>query len=300
MNKLNFYDIVNLTRKNREQKQILLKMNRDKGRKAMVGNAENKKRMEGWNITSPEEEGLHKCVQPGIQDCKAAYAYRLNLKEKSSYILESGELEMNPVLLKGKAKISCSAFEDELNKLDSFYIPGGMTVEIEALENCIFYIGAAVCEGYGKAFLRKFDKDLPLGEIHQIHGEGVGQREVFFTINPEVEASRLLCGLTWGGNGAWTSWPPHQHEKDLEEVYCYFDMDVPKFGFHISYLKSGEVEDAIAHTIRSGSMILAPLGYHPTVASPGTQNTYFWILAAHSHSSRRYDLAVLDPVYQNT
>jgi 5-deoxy-glucuronate isomerase len=47
-------------------------------------------------------------------------------------------------------------------------------------------------------------------------------------------------------------------------------------------------------------MILAPVGYHPTVAAPGTQNTYLWVLASHSHASRRYDLAVLDPEYANT
>lgn len=257
-------------------------------------------RMEEWNITSEDAEGLHQCIQPGLQDCKAVHIYRLNLNKGSSYLLESGELEMNCVLLKGLAEITSSEFKEKMVKLDSFYIPGGMTVTIKALEECIFYIGGAVCEGYGKAFFRKFDQNLPLGEIHQIHGQGAGQREVFFTLNPEVEASRLLCGLTWGGNGAWTSWPPHQHEKDLEEAYCYFDMDAPKFGFHISYLKSGEVENLTAHVVRSGSMVLAPVGYHPTVAAPGTQNTYFWVLAAHSHSSRRYDLAVQDPVYENT
>ena len=266
----------------------------------MTGNLENKKRMEGWDVTSPESEGLHKCIQPGIQDCKAVSIYRVNLNAGSVFELESGELEMNPVLIKGKAAVSCIAFQEEMEPLDSFYITGKMTVKIQAEEECIFYIGAATCEGYGKPFFRKFQKDLPLGEIHQIHGQGVGQREVFFTLNPEVEASRLLCGLTWGGNGAWTSWPLHQHEKDLEEVYCYFDMDAPHFGFHVSYLKSGGVEDIVAHTVRSGSMVLAPAGYHPTVASPGTRNTYFWVLAAFSHSSRRYDLAVLDPVYENT
>ena len=208
----------------------------------MTGNLENKKRMEGWDVTSPESEGLHKCIQPGIQDCKAVSIYRLNLNAGSVFELESGELEMNPVLIKGKAAVSCTAFQEEMEPLDSFYITGKMTVKIQAEEECIFYIGAATCEGYGKPFFRKFQKDLPLGEIHQIHGHGVGQREVFFTLNPEVEASRLLCGLTWGGNGAWTSWPPHQHEKDLEEVYCYFDMDAPHFGFHVSYLKSGGVE----------------------------------------------------------
>lgn len=265
----------------------------------MNQNKENRERMEAWNIISPVSEGFHACIQPGTQDCKTAHIYRLNLKKGAIYKLESGRLEMNPVLLKGVANINIGESEEKMGKLDSFYITGGMDARIEALEDCIFYIGSAVCEGYGKSFFRKFDRNLPLGAIHQIHGHGSGQREVFFTLNPEADASRLLCGLTWGGDGAWTSWPPHQHERDLEEVYCYFDMDAPGFGFHVSYLKSGEVEDIVTHVVRSGNMVLAPAGYHPTVASPGTRNTYFWVLAAHSHASRRYDLAVPDPVYAN-
>ena len=115
----------------------------------MIGNIENKKRMEGWDITSPETEGFHKCIVPGVQDCKVAHIYRLNLNRGSSYVLESGELEMNPVLLKGAAKITCDQFDDTIAKLDSFYIIGGMSVKIQALEDCIFYIGAAVCEMLG-------------------------------------------------------------------------------------------------------------------------------------------------------
>ena len=89
----------------------------------------------------------------------------------------------------------------------------------------------------------------------------------------------------------WILWV---HEKDLEEVYCYFDMPLPKFGFHISYLKSGEVEDIVTHTVHSGTMVQAPCGYHPTVASPGSRNAYLWVLAAFRPESRRYDLAIND------
>ena len=50
--------------------------------------------------------------------------------------------------------------------------------------------------------------------------------------------------------------------------------------------------------VRDGVMVLAPRGYHPTVSTPGARNHYFWALAAFSHASRRYDLAVNDPVYE--
>ena len=250
-------------------------------------NLENKARMETWSVQSPEEPGFHAVITPDKSECREEYIYRLNLPKGESYTLSSGKLELHPVLIEGAAKLSGHAVLNEtMKQFDAFYIPGGDSVTITALEDCIFYIAGAVYEGIGHAFFRSFDLSQPVGDIHQIHGEGIGQREVMMTLSDKDEASRLICGLTWGGEGAWTSWPPHQHEKDLEEVYCYFGMPLPHFGFHISYLKSGEVEDIVTHTVHSGTMVEAPVGYHPTVASPGTRNSYLWVLAAHSHSSR--------------
>lgn len=256
----------------------------------------NHKMMQTWAVQSPEEPGFHPVITPESSQCQHARIYRLNLLAGDSYTLHSGELEMNPVLVCGQARLSGHPdFPEEMHKLDSFYLSGNDAVEITALENCIFYIAAACYEGVGTSFFRAFDLSLPVGQIHQIHGVGVGQREVFMTLSDGDPASRLICGLTWGGGGSWTSWPPHQHEQDLEEVYCYFDMPLPHFGLHLSYLTSGSVEEIVAHPVHSGTMVQAPQGYHPTVASPGTQNTYFWVLAALRHSSRSYQLAVLDP-----
>lgn len=265
----------------------------------MISGDITKKRMEDWKFISTEEEGFHEIISPQKADCEQVYIYRLNLLAGNTYVLKTEEKEMNIACVKGQAKIACKAFEEACNKLDSFYLTKEMEVTIQAIEDSIFYIGAAIDEGYGMPFFRRFDASLPIGEVHQIHGEGVGQREVFMTANPEVATSRILAGLTWSANGAWTSWPPHQHEKDLEEVYCYFDMDAPHFGLHLSYVEAGDTHSIVAHTVNSGTMILAPRGYHPTVSSPGTKNAYFWVLVAHSHKSRRYDLAVLDPKRAN-
>ncbi|MEG0310469.1 MAG: 5-deoxy-glucuronate isomerase [Eubacterium sp.] len=253
--------------------------------------------IEKWHIKSSDEPGMHHVIKPLEQDCQTVNIFRLNLEAGSSYALASGIFEMNPVLIKGKAVISGVALEASLDKFDSFYIPGKSDVQITAKEDAVFYIGAANCDGVGKPFVRKYDSELPLGEIHQFHGEGSGKREVFFTLNPEVPASRLICGLTWGADGNWTSWPPHQHENDLEEVYCYFDMEAPKYGLHISYLNGQSIDDAVIHIVQSSSMVLAPKGYHPTVATPDTQNTYLWVLASFSSEQRRYDLAKTDPKF---
>lgn len=125
--------------------------------------------------------------------------------------------------------------------------------------------------------------------------EGSGRREVMFTLAPQDKASRLICGITWSADGAWTSWPPHQHEKDLEEAYCYFDIE--SYGLHFSYLTSENFSNAVCHIVENGSVVVAPVGYHPTCAIPGSKNIYFWVLAAMNQESRRYDLAKNDPEF---
>lgn len=205
-----------------------------------------KERMEGWKFDSSCEEGFHEIIAPGKADCEQEYIYRLNLSAGKSFDLETGKLEMDAVCIKGAADFSWDGYAGTCDKLDSFYVVSNMKVRITAKEDCIFYITGAVDEGYGKPFFRKCDLTMPIGEIHQIHGSGVSQREVFMTIDPGTASSRLLVGLTWGGNGAWTSWPPHEHEKDLEEVYCYFDMDDPHFGLHLSYVEPGDTHGVVA------------------------------------------------------
>ena len=113
------------------------------------------------------------------------------------------------------------------------------------------------------------------------------------TISQEDPGSRLICGITEGEPGQWTSWPPHQHSNDLEEIYCYFDIPHPKFALHLSSRKAGEVEEV--YPVSSGDFVIVPEGYHPTVGMPGVKSCYFWIMAAFSEKSRRYDLAVNDP-----
>jgi 5-deoxy-glucuronate isomerase len=253
--------------------------------------------MLNWNIVSPEEEGFHEVVTLQSDGCRVLQFFRLNLRAGAKYRLQSAELEMNAVLVKGSARFRAEKLSGQMDKLDSLYLPAGPGVELEAGADSIFYIPAAPYEGIGAEFFRKYQGGLPVGEIHQVHGHGASSREVFFTINPEIPASRLICGYAFGGEGSWTSWPPHEHGEHLEEVYCYFDMPAPRMGVHFSYLEPGKILAGAAHVVRNGHVVLIPRGYHPTVALPGGSNTYLWAMASLSHKSRRYDLSVPDPVF---
>lgn len=248
-----------------------------------------------WKYSSPETEGLHEIITPENSACKITYIYRLNLSAGQSYELKRNNLELHGAVISGKAVIMHQGKSIVLNLRDTFYLPGGQSVKIEAWENLFMFIGGSFYEDKGSFYTRQYNLSLPEGNIHQVHGKPPYKREVFLTLSPQDPASRLICGITEGEPGKWTSWPPHQHTKNLEEVYCYFNAPAPRFSLHLSSRKSGEIEHV--HPVSTGDCIIIPEGYHPTVGSPGTTSCYFWVMAAHSPQSRRYDLAVTDPEF---
>lgn len=246
-----------------------------------------------WKYNSPVEEGFHEILTPGNSVCKITWIFRLNLSEKKDYLLQNDELEMNAVVIQGAAEARHDSGNTALNKYDSFYLPAKDKLLLKALEDCSIFIGGSIYENRGKFFTRKYDLSLPLGDIHQIHGKPPYQREVIMTLAEQDEASRLICGISTGEPGKWTSWPPHQHTNDLEEVYCYFDIPKPGSAFHFASRRDGEFE--FIHPVSTGDCVIIPEGYHPTCGMPGVKSNYFWVMAAHKPESRRYDLAVNDP-----
>jgi 5-deoxy-glucuronate isomerase len=249
-----------------------------------------------WKYASPEQEGLHAVITPENSACSITRIYRLNLSANAAYRLEREGLELNGVVIKGSARISHEKGSADLDKLDSFYLPAKEYLSITAETDCTLFFGGSICEGKGRFFTRKYDLSLPLGDIHQVHGKPPYRREVFMTLAQQDAGSRLICGITRGDPGQWTSWPPHQHSRDLEEVYCYFDIPGPASAFHFSSRRPGEFEHV--HQVSSGDCVIIPEGYHPTCGMPGIGSCYFWVMAAHRPESRRYDLAVNDPNFE--
>jgi 5-deoxy-glucuronate isomerase len=100
-----------------------------------------------------------------------------------------------------------------------------------------------------------------------------------------IEAGRLVAGFTYSEPGNWTSWPPHEHAKLLEELYVYFDMPDPAFGIQLVYDDTEEPE--VAAIVRDGDAVLMPSGYHPNVSVPGHRIAFLWAMAAHEEGKGR-------------
>jgi 5-deoxy-glucuronate isomerase len=250
----------------------------------------------GWKYSSPTDSGLHLVVSPSNSACRSLWFFRLNLPRGQDHVLAHDDLELSAVVIAGAVTLTVRDDQTRASRLDSFYLPAGTRARLECLEDAVLYIGGGAYEGIGQFYFRRFDPDLPLGQIRQIHGDPPMRREVFMTCDPQTPASRIMTGISWSDPGGWSSWPPHEHARHLEEAYFYFDMPEPQFGLHLSYLEPGKVE--IVHVVHSGDCVITPCGYQANVSPPGSRNTYLWLSVAHSHPDRRFEgVAVTDPNY---
>lgn len=102
---------------------------------------------------------------------------------------------MNGAVIRATAAIKSRRLDQTLKKLDSFFICPNVELEIQAVEDLVVYIAGAMGEDNGWESVRLFDSSLPIGDIHQIHGSGTGEREVMFTCELALPATRLICGL---------------------------------------------------------------------------------------------------------
>ncbi len=101
---------------------------------------------------------------------------------------------------------------------------------------------------------------------------------------PHRPARRLIVGETFVPSGNWSTYPPHKHEIDdlpheafHEEVY-YFRVNPPE-GFGLVRHYSPEQGYDTTYTIRDGSALMIPHGYHTTCSAPGYANYFLWCLA---------------------
>jgi 5-deoxy-glucuronate isomerase len=241
------------------------------------------------------KKGRSTAVSPKNSDLDHLHYGRIRLDaELSEVSFDTGSHETAFLCMGGSCSVTVNGTRHELDTYDGMYVPRDSSVEVSTSGTVDLVECSAEVEGkYPLQIVRYADvkKDPAL---HFRAGGAATSRDLNIVIGKNVEAGRLLAGFTRSQPGNWTSWPPHEHTRMLEEVYVYFDMPAPAFGIQLVYTNPDEPE--LAALVRDGDAVLMPAGYHPNVAAPGHGINFIWMMAAHKEvEDRQFGVVNVQP-----
>lgn len=192
---------------------------------------------------------------------------------------ETENRETALLCMKGRCRVAVGGKPIDIDTYDAIYVPRGSSVEVSTQTEVDLVECASDVEGdYPLQVIRYADvqKDPTLKFAT---GGPTSARTVNIVVGKNVKAGRVVLGFTRSEPGHWTSWPPHEHTKLLEEAYVYFDMPAPAFGIQMVYDNIERPE--FVQVVRDGDLVLMPSGYHPNVSAPGQRINFIWMMAAH-------------------
>lgn len=228
--------------------------------------------------------GRHISVDPTTTAARHLHYGRIVLDadhEPLTFSTEARETAL--ICLKGSASITTdqptNRPTDQLTQYDAIYIPRDSTVTITpGAAGCdLAEVAAPVDRQYPLQIVRFADvQNDPALHFHT--GGPAAERDLNVLIGRNVQAGRIMAGVTFSRPGNWTSWPPHEHARMLEEAYLYIDMPSPGWGIQLVYNDPREPE--LVAVVREGDVVLMPQGYHPNVSAPGGTINFLWMMAA--------------------
>jgi 5-deoxy-glucuronate isomerase len=206
----------------------------------------------------------------------------------------NGNRETALIVLSGAATVRANGKEFDLGQFDAMYIPRDSSIAVSTTSQTDIAEFSSDVEGrYPLKVVRYAETSLDAGMKFSAGGPG-SSRHLNMLIAKNVEAGRLVAGFTHSDPGNWTSWPPHEHAKMLEEMYVYFDMPEPAYGIQLVYNDTAYPE--LVTVVRDGDAVLMPSGYHPNVSVPGHRIAFLWAMAAHEEvKDRQFGVVNIQP-----
>jgi len=244
------------------------------------------------------KRGRTRSVEPGSTSMRQLHYGRIILDGADSPMeVDPAGLETGLICLKGAGAVRVGDRTFEMTPYDALYIPRAtrFTVTPGSSGVDLAEVGAKVERAYPLQFVRFADVQKDPG-LHFHAGGPASERDLNILLGKNVEAGRIMAGVTFSQAGNWTSWPPHEHGVLAEEAYLYIDMPEPAFGIQLVYTDKREPE--LATIVREGDVVLMPQGFHPNVAAPGGSIAFLWMMAAHRETvDRQFGVVNVHPDY---
>ena len=209
----------------------------------------------------------------------------------------TGGLETGLIALHGRAEVRIGSRSFTLAPYDALYVPRDSQLEVHpGGAGCdLAEIAAPVERAYPLQYVAWDDVQKDPG-LHFKAGTPPTERTLNILLGKNVEAGRIVAGVTFPAPGNWMSWPPHEHSEMLEEAYLYIDMPAPAFGVQLVYTDPQSPELAVV--VREGDVVLMPCGYHPGVSAPGGSLNFLWMMAANREGvDRQFGVVNVQPEY---
>jgi 5-deoxy-glucuronate isomerase len=244
-----------------------------------------------------ERQGRNIFINPSNSSMREVSYGRVRLggELKEASFANEGQ-ETGLVCLQGECEVIVGGKSFTLKRDDALYVPKGQSIKVQTASEVDLVECSAPVEGdYPLQFVsgeavRKDEK------LHFVAGTASAHREINILLGSNIQAGKLVVGVTRSLPGNWTSWPPHEHAVMLEEIYVFVDMPAPSFGLQLVY-KDG-ISAAEVEVVRDGDAVLLPEGYHPNVAIPGATLNFVWIMAAHREVvDRKWGVVQVDARY---
>ena len=198
--------------------------------------------------------------------------------EVPAVAFDTGGEEVGLVCFRGSATVAVGGQRFVMNRYDAVYVPRDEHVEVTSgAEADLAEFRAPVDHRYPLRFVPYAEVTANPG-LHFKAGGPSTSRTLNILLGKNVEAGRLMAGVTWSEPGNWTSWPPHEHADLAEELYVYYDMPPEAFGIQLVYTDAREPERI--EMVRDGDVVIMPKGFHPNVSIPGYPISFLWVMAA--------------------
>jgi len=250
--------------------------------------------------------GRHISVKPGKTAARHLHYGRIVLDD-DPLTFSTEDRETALICLRGSATVWTAAAEPPLSesggsaaalqKYDALYIPRDTTVTVTpGPDGCDFAEVAAPVENKYPQQLVRFADVQRDDALHFQTGGPSAQRNLNILIGKNVEAGRIMAGVTFSKPGNWTSWPPHEHARLAEEAYLYIDMPEPGWGLQLVYNDPRNPE--LVAVVKEGDVVIMPQGYHPNVSAPGGTINFLWMMAANRElEDRQFGVVNVQPEY---
>ena len=162
-------------------------------------------------------KGRTRSLDPATTAARHLHYGRIVLDSQDAPLrFDTAGLETGLVALRGRAEVRVAGRTFGMAPYDSLYVPRDSGVEVRpCAEGCdLAEIAAPVEQAYPLQYVAWADVQKDPG-LHFKAGAPPTERTLNILLGKNVEAGRIVVGVTFPAPGNWMSWPPHEHA--LEE-----------------------------------------------------------------------------------